>query len=558
MSHDINLNVVVGTPGTGKSYRLIKKAIDRMKHHKSIYIMTPTNTTKKRLISGFLDEVRKGHITVYEYRKLCGDTHVLQYNYKNEEVIFIDEFSMLDISDWYSLLFMVERETNKKQFDSNIITYGDVKQLPSIKNNGTLGVLLKFNFKKEHKHTSEDYNKYVAVDLYKNITDQDLVPPNDWNNAIKHIHLTALHKNYRLSGKSKDEYGNYITDYDERFYNYIYINNIITAYDDEGYCKFVSGFIDKEYLIIAPTHRIGGIIDKYMADKLSKEELESTAPFLRNGSTVYRNSHCDIDYNYDFIDDLPEDYGKSADNYTYSFYVTVHSCQGATVNNVAFVTMNYKVNPHVKDFYSNNMLYTALSRARNNSYFLGNNTVFQFMRTNYNEITTKPYNYLLQKRAANKTYGNLVQKLKKEIRMTYKDVLKLYANYFTLVLNDDKDVVDTAREIDSKFKPKPFTDDIVMSMLNPDSKNRKVGKHLDDKWYKSEYYRWFNSVKTSRASKGGKIGGSNGGKHSSVKNWLDSLSDNELNKVIDDMYLSRRKFATKYHHDKRSVKILLN
>lgn len=545
MVRKIDLSVIVGTPGTGKSSLLVNRAIDSIRHHKSLYIMTPTNTAKKRIISGFISETNKGNITIYEYKRLCSSTHVLQYNYKHEQEILIDEFSMLDTSDWYSLLFMVEGETKKHGFDSHITAYGDVKQLPSVKNNGTLGILLKVNFQKEHKNVSEGFNKYVAIELYKEINNIELVPPSDWNNAIKHIHLKALHKNYRLSGKLKDEYGNYIKDYDERFYDYIYTNNIMTADDDKEYCKLVNTFISKKYLIISPTHRIGGIIDKYMANTLSKEELEKQAPFLRNHSKVYKNPKCTTDYNYDFVDELPDSYDKSTDNYNYSFYVTVHSCQGATVDNVAFVTMNYRVNPHVKAFYSNNMLYTALSRARDNSYFLGDESIFQVMRETYNEISTTPYNYMLQRDALKNTYHDL-----RYMKMQYEDVLKLYRKNFAMVLQYDKNVVDTALEINPKFKPKPFSDTIVMAMLNPDSKNRKIEKHLQDDWYKAEYHRWFNNVKISRSAQGGK--------HSSVKNWLDSLSDDELNEVTDDMYLSRRKFQAKYHHDKRSVKRLLN
>ena len=548
MKNHAKLNVIVGTPGTGKSYRLVNKVIEQFKNKKSIYVMAPTYTAKERIIVGYKERLDNHVITDIQYRQLCRDTHVLQYSYKNEEIIFIDEFSMLDISDWYSLLFRVEGEMRKKQINIYLNSYGDVKQLPPVKNNGTLGVLLRVNYNKFNHDRDKEFSEFVAKDLYKNIDKEELQPPKDWNGVIDQVNLKVLHTNYRLASN----YDN-IADYDEDFYDYVFSNNVLELEDDAKYCDSIANMIKEKYLIIVPTHNIGQIIDNYMKNNLTSEELQSTAPFLRKDSKIYKNPYCDIDYKFDFVTNVPEEYDTLVDKYKYSFYSTVHSCQGATVDNVAFVTMNYRVNPHVKDFYSNNMLYTALSRARKNSYFLGDGSIFQFMRENYSKLNTTSFNSKIQRDAAKKTYNTLKDKYPQE-KLTYQQVIDLYKTKFTEAINEDSGVIDTAMTIDNKFRPKLLSDNDIMAILNKRSKNKKVGYHIDEPWYNEQYRLWFNNVKIRRSARAGKIGG----KHSSVGEWLDSLSDDELNKVIADMYLSRRKFATKYHHDKRSVKRLLN
>ena len=548
MKNHAKLNVIVGTPGTGKSYRLVNKVIEQFKNKKSIYVMAPTYTAKERIIVGYKERLDNHVITDIQYRQLCRDTHVLQYSYKNEEIIFIDEFSMLDISDWYSLLFRVEGEMRKKQINIYLNSYGDVKQLPPVKNNGTLGVLLRVNYNKFNHDRDKEFSEFVAKDLYKNIDKEELQPPKDWNGVIDQVNLKVLHTNYRLASN----YDN-IADYDEDFYDYVFSNNVLELEDDAKYCDSIANMIKEKYLIIVPTHNIGHIIDNYMKNSLTSEELKSEAPFLRNDSKIYKNPYCDIDYKFDFATSVPEEYDTLVDKYKYSFYSTVHSCQGATVDNVAFVTMNYRVNPHVKDFYSNNMLYTALSRARKNSYFLGDGSIFQFMRENYSKLNTTSFNSKIQRDAAKKTYNTLKDKYPQE-KLTYQQVIDLYKTKFTEAINEDSGVIDTAMTIDNKFRPKLLSDNDIMAILNKRSKNKKVGYHIDEPWYNEQYRLWFNNVKIRRSARAGKIGG----KHSSVGEWLDSLSDDELNKVIADMYLSRRKFATKYHHDKRSVKRLLN
>ena len=148
-----------------------------------------------------------------------------------------------------------------------------------------------------------------------------------------------------------------------------------------------------------------------------------------------------------------------------------------------------------------------------------------------------------------KCFNTLKDKYPQE-KLTYQQVIDLYKTKFTEAINEDSGVIDTAMTIDNKFRPKLLSDNDIMAILNKRSKNKKVGYHIDEPWYNEQYRLWFNNVKIKRSARGGK--------HSSVGEWLDSLSDDELNKVIADMYLSMREFMCKYHHDKRSVKRLLN
>ena len=49
----IDMKVILGEPGTGKSYALIEKAINILEHNENLYIMTPTHAAKSRLIDGY-------------------------------------------------------------------------------------------------------------------------------------------------------------------------------------------------------------------------------------------------------------------------------------------------------------------------------------------------------------------------------------------------------------------------------------------------------------------------------------------------------------------------
>ena len=69
MKNHAKLNVIVGTPGTGKSYRLIKKAIEQFKNKKSIYVMAPTYTAKERIIVGYKERLDNHVITDIQYRQ---------------------------------------------------------------------------------------------------------------------------------------------------------------------------------------------------------------------------------------------------------------------------------------------------------------------------------------------------------------------------------------------------------------------------------------------------------------------------------------------------------
>ena len=57
----------------------------------------------------------------------------------------------------------------KKQIDIYLNSYGDVKQLPPVRNNGTLGVLLRVNYNKFNHDRDKEFSEFVAKDLYQNI-----------------------------------------------------------------------------------------------------------------------------------------------------------------------------------------------------------------------------------------------------------------------------------------------------------------------------------------------------------------------------------------------------
>lgn len=543
------LKVVVGTPGTGKSYQLIQKAVDCENEGKSYSVIVPTNVAKKRILSGLRKSVNLKELNIDQYYDAMVNVHVLQYNYHGEQNVFIDEFSMFNIDDFYSLLYKVMLAKN----EVSIMAFGDSKQLQPVYGISPLLVLLRFNYGKFVDIENMPFSEYSATRLYQNLKDMKLDVPDNWKLAIDSIDLKVLHNNYRL--KRIDG----VTDYNDSFYRYILNNNLI----DKNYEDNLVRFAKEKYLIITPTHDLGDKADKIISEGLFEHDgeydtksLSKFAPFVRNreNKEVYSNPLCKVNYGFDdFIPFCDKDYKLKKNNFEFSFYVTSHATQGATVDNMVFYLGDKDIDKDKRDFYTNNMLYTALSRARYNSIFLGTEAAFLKMANTFIVSDLSFMNSQLQEEALDLTYQAIVNSENFNGRFSNKDIINLYNKTFKKVVkNNDKKVKDI-NLVDPKFEIKPYSPKMILSVMKINSGTKLARKYRQDLLRLGYGFHWEKYI-SDQAKIGGSLGGVVGGKSSLTNNWIKKLSSDQRKNMKEDLkILSTRKFLNKYNHKKQTV-----
>lgn len=119
-----NISIITGSPGTGKTLiiSLLIKNLEKMKY-KKIELLAPTGKAATQISH----KTSKGARTIHSFLKYNKtDFDVNKENPSDVEVIIIDEFSMIDIKLFYSILIATP-------YLKKMILIGDKDQLPSIK-----------------------------------------------------------------------------------------------------------------------------------------------------------------------------------------------------------------------------------------------------------------------------------------------------------------------------------------------------------------------------------------------------------------------------------------
>ncbi|WP_273723507.1 AAA family ATPase, partial [Leuconostoc mesenteroides] len=101
-----NIKAFIGSPGTGKSYRLVRMANELLKQGESVHIMNPTRSARNNLRKAFKEMLVSDEMTQEDYKQTYIITNVL-HGYKETlaKHIFIDESAMIDLDVFYSLLY---------------------------------------------------------------------------------------------------------------------------------------------------------------------------------------------------------------------------------------------------------------------------------------------------------------------------------------------------------------------------------------------------------------------------------------------------------------------
>lgn len=519
------MKIIAGEPGTGKTQRLVNDAIDKLLQNKTVRIVTPTHSARENILSRINEmiDIEEDIKRLVKLNQLSSKVSVL-YGYKGEDVILIDEISMVSIPMLFNLLYQtIDIE------GAEIIGYGDAKQLPVIKGNSIIENLLRYNL-------TVDTWEWVKQ-AYDNVDFEQLIAPKSWKLSDP-IDFVVLRTNYRLNSLGYNGY------------NSKYIQDVIDNTLYEKYNKYEDIILSANsdnVLIITPDHTNRGAQVNDIINEHYGSEAYKHMPFVKeiSGSKVYINPYYENNIGklnfLDMIDKKKLD--KSKIKYEYTGYVVVNVAQGVTVDDVLYFIGNGDIPNNLKSFYTRNNFYTAITRSRNITQTVGRVDVLNEMLDNLPMSPQMRLQHVVSNQAVKNLFDNLYS-IQQELSID--DIYEMYLNIFsnTTVQGPLGDEIDSYN--------------IVNIALNKNELMNKFGEYNDDfsiiKYKEIIYDRHISDVNSENGkNKKGKTGG---GK---IQQWVESLSDDDLNDVKSDVdKLSVRKFKAKWEMNKQLVEKYIN
>lgn len=528
------LKVVAGSAGVGKSTRLINDALQAQMQMKTVFVMVPTNTAKDNLVQK-VDELLaveyqnplapKAKIKALE--KLRYSIHVL-YGYKGEDVVLIDEMSMINVPTLKALFWDTYFLPNIA-----ITAYGDAKQLPSIKGNSMIEELLRLN-------VEGDLWSFVA-EAYENVAFNVMTPPDNWR-LEGSVEFETMLTNHRLNNLG---FSGYNDEYIEALFN----NAVDYSNDDtKDYSAEIIEAVTHYNLVICPTHDRGSEVNEYIESAYG-ERAGEVFPFVKQakGTKVYLNPlHPNQDMlhaKFPFIKDLPANEDRK--DLTLTAYVVVDVSQGGTVDDAVYFFGDKSIpSGKVQHFYSYNRIFTAITRSRNLTKLIGNAAEM------HKQFDIHPVS--AQQRLQHRTADVAVQELFNRLygmdkELSIEDVYDMFMKLYEIVKPD----VATMKELEAyNVVSHPYTmAQLVLKFKDYDTMQAiKTQNALNVVNYKAKFYD--THIKEANSQNGAKSAGK--GK---VQVWINSLDEAELAKVTEDVQtMSQRKFKEAYGKTQVTVK----
>ena len=522
------MKVVAGAPGVGKSTRLIEDGVQAILLGNAVYITTPTNTARNNLIEK-IDELLKeeGHKhfdkndRAEALKSLRGNIHLIGADYQAEDFILIDEISMISVGVFKSLLF----DANPLP-DVQIVAYGDAKQLPAIHANSVIEMLLRENISTDlWEWVKEAYEDAPSV----------MVPPANWR-LEGDVEFETMLINYRLNELGFDGY-------DAEYIDTLFANAIDYSDDDtKDYSAEIIAAVENYSLIMTSTHERGEEVNAYIKQSYGTN-ASGIMPFVKSSSDtkVYLNPENkdqeSLHKAFPFIKDVDSTVNQNGLEPT--AYVVVDVSQGATVNDAVYYFGDTKIPNGVQNFYSYNRLYTAITRSRNLTQLIGDMSEVRKQLSLFPMSAKQRLEYRFAQRTMKELF-NRMYVMTQEI--TEDEAYSLFMKLFNEGVPDGKVQQEL---IDYNVTSKPYTlKQMVLRFKDYDvtQGQLKSGSFVVD--YKVKFY----DENISRANSEKMIGKANAKGRGKVQNWINSLSQEELNQVKRDVQvLSVRKFADKYN-----------
>ncbi|WP_232625300.1 AAA family ATPase [Pediococcus pentosaceus] len=477
---------------------MIKEAMEILAKGESLYILSPTHKSKSQLNKAINKAVETtGDNT---YKELFSSLHVLGNNYVGEEHVLFDEISMLSLDNFYSILLKARHHAKK------MLMFDDIGQLPPARGVGTLEYLLRSN---SRLLNIDPHNFWKGISsLYKRSNNTGLNIPRQWRDEIYSINLNILQKNYRLNFESG------LTHYDDNFYDYVFKSII----EKDDYTQELVNRLKESRLIIAPSHSLINSIDDLLQSHYGNN-YNQVAPFVRigprnTGGRTYVNPehphYAQLLNRFYSIGAIPN---NITENYTPTSAVTAHYIEGIENDGVTFYLGQREItssnnNTH---FLNNNMLYTAVSRAKspNKVVLLGKRETFEKMR----QTTPTEIDITANKIVNQNTRKNTMIKIENSSNILSVDSI------YSLFL-DEFEKEKARGKYDDLLDITPKKPGYIMNQFNP-------------RWKKFEalpqgYEHHYEDWKKKQLNRGNSKGGKNKKGRGKVQQYVEDLFHNNL------------------------------
>lgn len=380
---DKNLNIIIGKAGTGKSY-VTKQILNILDSYGLSYcLLAPTGIASVNLKEKTGREVQTIHRRYYKRNKK-GDVIPIKENY-----IIIDEIGMVG-ADHFKML--KELIPNK---DKRVIFIGDTNQLPSISAGDFLSNIIKLvkrgkingNLFKLDEIMRSSYETFVPY--LCNMFCED--------NKFKKETLDGNMKNVVFVDREKD------------------LSNQIDMIMKANKWRFLNT------AIILP-QKVGdygaNIINEYFQRNNDSEVIykDKYKCFKKNDKLMHIKNNAKLNmYNGEWVEIVDVEYGETEEDNSYlvkrygtetnkdniihysyeeistevmlAYAVTVHKCQGSTINNVIFVTI-----PEHSFMLTRELTYTGISRTSDNMVIVGEKSTLE--RASFRKISDKRKTFL--------------------------------------------------------------------------------------------------------------------------------------------------------------------
>lgn len=396
-----NVSIITGGPGTGKTTIINTIANIFLSLGYNIALAAPTGRAAKRIEETTKIESKTIHRLLGYVPNKYDDFGYFEYNEKNTldvDLVIIDEMSMVDVLLFEKLLKGIKESTK-------LIIVGDVDQLPSVGAGNVLRDLIESNVIKYTKLTDifrQSKKSNIIVNAHRinngkypilNEKNSDFFFLKTNNPIVTRNTVVNLIKN-RLPKA-----------YGYNFYKDIQIltqtrKGICGVYELNRILQEVLNPKTKDSLELNFGNKVFRLNDKVMQTK-NNYDLSFTDSNGEEGFGVY-NGDMGIVFEIDekekkiivkMQDDRTVEYAvDNLDNLELSYAITIHKSQGSEFKSVII--------PLFDSFYmlqTRNLLYTAITRAKENIVLVGNEEIM-FNMINNNTI--------------NDRYSNLKNRLK--------------------------------------------------------------------------------------------------------------------------------------------------
>ena len=376
------ITIITGGPGTGKTtiingiLRLFRETY-RLYHEdmtKKVTLLAPTGRAAKRMSETTLFPAS----TIHRYLKWNIDTNEFQvneYNPIDQELLIIDETSMIDNNLFASLLRGIRHNVR-------LVLVGDSNQLPSVGPGNILYDLIKsdmFNHISLSNIYRQSDNSFIPI-LAKEIKDKDI----DEN-------LQDKHDDYNFLICSKDEIKSMIVSivkkYIERGYTDKDVQVLIPQYKSQNGIDNVNVLLqqlfnpydnDKDEVTIGTiTYRVN---DKVLnlVNNTDNDIFNGDIGYIKKINKFNSKEFMVIDYYGKFVTISRED----ITTIKHAYAMSIHKSQGSEFNHVILpMSMEY-----VRMLY-NKLLYTGVSRAKKTLVMCGDPKAFMMaVNNNYSKL----------------------------------------------------------------------------------------------------------------------------------------------------------------------------